>query len=140
MDESTTQKSLIKTQQTAEHELKVGHLCAEKYGELSLEHFIGMNHDCIEEGWYELNMITHYLHLISGYAMADIHDAMDAISRRKDETYFEYIKRCCQCPVAARVKRVDLQENRFLRGNCPESLQKRYDKAIKILEEHGYTY
>lgn len=40
-----------------------------------------------------------------------IGDAVDAITRREDETYKEYVRRCCENPLATYVKWYDVQDN-----------------------------
>lgn len=38
-------------------------------------------------------------------------DAIDAITRRKNETYKQYIRRCIKNPIARRVKKQDILDN-----------------------------
>lgn len=65
--------------------------------------------------------------------------AIDSISRRKDEKYFEYIERLKKNTIAKKVKIEDLKHNllseRIDRIENNESMKKRYLKALKILEE-----
>lgn len=70
----------------------------------------------------------------------EIADAVDAISRRGEEKYWDYIDRVKQCELARRVKIADLKHNmRTDRlkdgGKGLDSLIKRYAKALAILEE-----
>ena len=66
----------------------------------------------------------------------EIIDALDAITRREDETYFEYINRVKENKIARQVKIYDLEdnlsENRI--NNINTSLIKRYRKAMVILK------
>ena len=59
-------------------------------------------------------------------------DAVDAITRRKNEKYFDYIRRLSSNPIAKRVKIADLQES-LSQGDL--SLSTRYYKALKMLED-----
>lgn len=70
----------------------------------------------------------------------DVADAVDGLSRRKKETYVEFILRCKQNPISRRVKLADIADNtrpdRI--SSLPESergIVKRYAKAKTILQE-----
>ena len=82
-----------------------------------------------------------YLHDVaedSDVTIEEIHErfgekvgrAVDALTRR-NETYFDYIRRVKENPAATKVKLADLKAN--LKNNPKESLEKRYRKAITIL-------
>ncbi len=63
--------------------------------------------------------------------------ALDAMTQRDDEQYFEYIERLRHNPDAADVKRADLHDNMDpTRAYFPgsDSLLKRYKKTVDILE------
>ena len=71
-------------------------------------------------------------------------DAIQSVSRKDDETYGEFIKRVIDDgksnPLAKLIKYADLKSNSHpLRverlGSMPESLTKRYKKALKNIEE-----
>lgn len=62
----------------------------------------------------------------------EILGAVDAITRRKNEKYFDYIRRLSSNPIAKRVKIADMQEN-LSQGDL--SLSTRYYKALKTLSE-----
>lgn len=62
----------------------------------------------------------------------EIVEAVDAITRREGEKYFDYIVRLSSNPIAKRVKIADLQEN-LSQGDL--SLSTRYYKALKMLSE-----
>lgn len=58
------------------------------------------------------------------------------------KTYQEYIERIGQSryPATAIIKRADLWDNRF-RGKLPESMEKRYDRALSMLgTPKGFPY
>lgn len=61
----------------------------------------------------------------------DVSRAVDALTRRKGEQYFDYIHRVKQHPEATQVKLADLHYN--LNENTKPSLAKRNRKAMRIL-------
>ena len=61
----------------------------------------------------------------------DVGHAVDALTRRQGEQYFDYINRVKEHPEATQVKLADLHSN--LKNNPNESLARRYQKAIGIL-------
>ena len=61
----------------------------------------------------------------------DVGHAVDALTRRQGEQYFDYINRVKEHPEATQIKLADLHSN--LKNNPNESLAKRYQKAIGIL-------
>lgn len=70
----------------------------------------------------------------------EILNAIDALTRREDETYFEFINRCKENELARIVKILDIQDNMDLTriDNPNEQDLKRvekYAKALKILNE-----
>lgn len=71
-------------------------------------------------------------------------EAIDAITRRKDELYTDYIKRCGENPVARKVKIADLLDNfrlDRLSKLTPEqvkTLDRRYRNALEYLKETEY--
>tara|TARA_R110000824_G_scaffold400338_1_gene607643 strand:- start:8988 stop:11912 length:2925 start_codon:yes stop_codon:yes gene_type:complete len=84
-----------------------------------------------------------YLHDVvedSGTGIDEIHErfgedvghAVDALTRREDEQYFDYINRVKEHPEATQVKLADLHSN--LKNNPNESLAGRYEKAIDMLK------
>lgn len=66
-------------------------------------------------------------------------DAVDALTRREDEKYCEYIDRVCKNPYAVKVKIHDIKNNmnvnrmKMLDNKEKESLSKRYIKAMDKL-------
>jgi (p)ppGpp synthase/HD superfamily hydrolase len=82
-------------------------------------------HDVVEDTKYTLDDLR--------LAFRDeIVQAVDAITKRKGEKYFDYIRRLSSNPIAKRVKIADLQEN-LSQGDL--SLSTRYYKALKMLED-----
>lgn len=65
-------------------------------------------------------------------------DALDAISQRKGEQYFDYIRRCCENEVARMVKFEDLNDNMspVRRFDGDEGLRERYKKALHLISEY----
>ncbi len=65
---------------------------------------------------------------------AHIVAAVDAVSRREDEIYREFIERAALDPLARRVKLADIEDH--LRDLPAEraSLRKRYERAKSVLE------
>ena len=93
---------------------------------------VGVLHDVVEDTWVTLAMLRDF-----GFS-ARIVDAVDAISQRKGETFFDYIRRCKEDSLAARVKLADLADNssparRF--GPGFEAMCKHYAEARAIVEE-----
>ena len=64
----------------------------------------------------------------------DIVDAVVALSRRKDENYFDFIKRVCENEIAKEVKWRDLEDN--MRDLDEGSLKDKYRFAKNFLETH----
>ena len=70
----------------------------------------------------------------------EILDAIDALSRRDNESYFDFINRCKENELARRVKILDVQDNMDLTRIKNPSEQdfkrvEKYAKALKILNE-----
>ncbi len=82
-------------------------------------------HDAAEDGHISLGSIRKRF-------PKKIANAVNAITKRKSETYFTYIDRVKTNPLARSVKRSDLRDN--MRGNPPSSLRDRYNKALDILK------
>lgn len=61
-------------------------------------------------------------------------EAIQAITRLKDEDYFVYITRCNKNPLAREIKIADMMDNLSdMICKVNPSLKDRYDKALKIL-------
>lgn len=67
-------------------------------------------------------------------------EAIDAISRRDDEKYADYIRRCSKNPIAKQVKIADLYDNLSparqsgLKEYKQKSLRVRYTRSLAFLE------
>jgi (p)ppGpp synthase/HD superfamily hydrolase len=85
---------------------------------------IALLHDVVENS----NMTLDFLEL---YFNKDIRDAIDAISQRDGETYFDYINRVALNPDATIVKIADIAHNSL---TSTPSMLKRYAKALDILK------
>lgn len=90
---------------------------------------VALLHDTIEDTDVTLNMLREQF-------SNEIVDAIDAISRRDNELYWDYIKRVKSNKLATIVKLADLEHNmssdRYFKGS--EGLMKRYAKAKEFLE------
>ena len=58
--------------------------------------------------------------------------AINVLTRKEGEEYFSYIKRISKDDRCKRIKQMDLCDN--LRDGCPETLKKRYQKALEMLK------
>jgi guanosine-3',5'-bis(diphosphate) 3'-pyrophosphohydrolase len=81
-------------------------------------------HDTVEDGKIGIDDIHEHFG-------EDVGHAVDAMTRRQDESYFDYIARVGEHPKARQVKMADLTHN--LSGDPPGSLRQRYEKALEIL-------
>ena len=84
---------------------------------------VALLHDCVEDEVCTL----HDIHQLFGQEIAE---AVDAISRRDGEVYWNYIARAKENSIAREVKLADLSDN--LR-DCSSSLRNRYLTAQAIL-------
>jgi (p)ppGpp synthase/HD superfamily hydrolase len=107
---------------------------AEKTREFSLDdriYIVALLHDVVEDGYTTFKKLQK-LYDLDDEQMA----ALDAITRRKGEQYFEYIARCKQNEMARIVKLADVQHNIDRCANdLPNRwrLLRRYTKAYGIL-------
>lgn len=65
----------------------------------------------------------------------DIIEAIEAISRRNNESYFDFVKRCKENEIARIVKRYDLEDNMDIRR-----LTKFEDYEQKRLKKYWYSW
>lgn len=92
---------------------------------------VALLHDMVEDGYATFEELQKRFKLDSEQMAA-----LDAITRRQGERYFDYIKRCKQNKMAKTVKLADLQHNIFRCANdLPNrwGLIRRYAKAYGIL-------
>lgn len=89
-------------------------------------------HDTVEDGDTNLGAIA------LGFGFT-IRDAVDALTRRPDETYPDFIQRCGRNPIARRVKLADIADNMNLArlGREPTEAdlarQRKYADAKNVL-------
>lgn len=81
------------------------------------EFWLALFHDLVEDEYLHSFILKYW-------------SSLDAITRRKNEQYFDYINRVKQNKSATKVKLADLNENI---KRCSDSLKKRYIKAQLIL-------
>jgi (p)ppGpp synthase/HD superfamily hydrolase len=103
------------------------------------EKIIAILHDTVEDTEVTLNYLKE-----EGFT-EDIIDSIDALTRRKGETYKNFILRIKQNDMARRVKIVDLRDNADLfRLHTIEDdhirLMKRYHEAMIELRKDGKVY
>jgi hypothetical protein len=91
---------------------------AKHFSIFSKEFYLALFHDSVEDG-YLPKIICKYW------------KSLDAITRITDEQYFKYIERVKLNTVAKNVKIADVTENL---KRCPDSLKKRYLKALNKLK------
>ncbi len=98
------------------------------------EKIVGVLHDVVEDSEWTLQQLTE-----EGFSK-EIVDGVDAMTRRDNESYDEYIQRVLKNPVAIRVKMNDLTDNMDIRRwqevqyHDLARLQK-YLEAYKLLTE-----
>lgn len=96
---------------------------------------VGVLHDVIEDTPITMEMLAK-----EGFA-AVVLEAVDAISRREDEVYNDYIERLCENAIAVQVKVVDVLDNmtdermRVLTTSEQTGMTKRYTKTLDRLRE-----
>jgi len=108
-----------------EHPIRVYELLAD---EDEVTRVTALLHDVVEDSDVTLEDVRREF-------SAEVADAVDAVTRRKDETYFEFVARAIKHPVGRKVKTADLMDH--LRPGhedyIPESLIKRYHKALDMI-------
>lgn len=103
-------------------------------GQTLQEKIVGILHDVIEDTAWTLDRLK-----AEGFSR-EIIEGVDALSRRNDETYDDYVRRLENNPLAVRVKLNDLTDNMDIRrwdeitdGELPRL--RRYLNAYKRLTE-----
>lgn len=96
------------------------------------DRIVALLHDVVED-----TPVT--LEELSKTFKPEIVEAIDAISRRDKEPYKEYISRCKENGIAARVKALDIQHNLSRIDNIYDNktrdrLKKKYSTALEILD------
>lgn len=97
------------------------------------EQAVAALHDVIEDTPVTLDELR-----MGGFFPPHVIDAVDAITRRDDETYSEYITRVARNDLARTVKIADLRDN-LSRGAAFPSLCKRYRNALAALDAPALT-
>ena len=95
---------------------------------------VAVLHDAVEDSKGRVTLAT----LRDSYFSDLIVDAVDVLTRRKDEAYESYITRIVLNPVALEVKIADVRDNMDPTRQLPESFQwlrTRYSKTLAFLEE-----
>jgi GTP pyrophosphokinase len=99
------------------------------------ERIAAVLHDVVEDSEQTLSSIE------SRFG-ADIRDAVDALTKRDEESYLdEFIPRCAENEIARRVKQADIRDNMDL-TRLPEvdedtvQRQIKYHRALRYLEAH----
>ena len=130
----------LNNSEEVQHAVRVASKVEEDTGE---EHYyqVALLHDVIEDGYTTMDRLIEAFDLSEQQVVA-----LDAITRREDEKYFEYILRVKRNPVAKVIKLADLQDN--IR-RCAKDLDScwgllsRYAKAYAILTDkwdNSYTF
>lgn len=93
---------------------------------------VAVLHDVVEDTWMTLDLLRQ-----TGFTHTVI-DAVDAMTRRDDENYFDYINRCKRDPIAAVVKLADLDDNSDpVRSFAGQHLRlERYERARDMIMQH----
>jgi (p)ppGpp synthase/HD superfamily hydrolase len=104
------------------------------------------------DGWSTAHQLTAVIHDLvedTGVELGDIHrhfgeiirDSVDALTRRKDEdeTYKDYIRRCCEDNLALTVKKYDVHDNADPRRYCKEVPYSRYAWTLGYINDLDRT-
>lgn len=95
------------------------------------ERIVAVLHDVVEDTWVTLDYLRHE----RGFS-DEVIEALDALTRREGEPYFDYILRVKANPLATKVKLADLADN--LDPAREESLgtrRGRYERAQGVLRK-----
>ncbi len=90
---------------------------------------VALLHDIVEEGRSTFDDLRNRFRL-DAEQMA----ALDAITRRQGEQYFDYIRRCKQNEMAKTVKLADLQHNIT---RCAKDLPSRWGLILRYAKAYG---
>ena len=99
------------------------------------EKMVAIMHDLVEDTTVSIAF------LITQEYPTEVVDAIDAMSKRSEETYMQYLVRVKANPIARTVKISDIRDNGspmrlyMLAPNTIEYLSKKYAKAMKYLLE-----
>lgn len=93
---------------------------------------VSLLHDCVEDTWVTLGFLEDRF-------PEEIVDAVDALTRREDETYRQYIKRLCCNDIARRVKMEDIKDNLRPDRLFPGAPLERYRRAQAWIQGYELT-
>lgn len=99
------------------------------------ERIVAVLHDAIEDSTFTLEDLED-----QGFS-SEVIEAVDAITKRDNESYIDYVHRCAQNPIARAVKLADLNYNMvhcLYDGNLDRYLKYLFAKA-EILNEQDET-
>lgn len=94
------------------------------------ETIVALLHDVIEDA-------PSYYEEVKELVSEEELNALVLLTRKREDTYFTYIKKVSQNALATKIKCMDLEHNLLesrLSGNMPDSLKEKYEKAVKILK------
>ncbi|MFI2856901.1 GTP pyrophosphokinase [Paenibacillus sp. JSM ZJ436] len=96
------------------------------------ERIVAVLHDVIEDS----NVTIKYLAKIG--LSSEVCEAIEALTRRENESYMQFIERCKQNPLARKVKTQDIYDNLSLSRIVEPTKedydrQKKYNKALRLL-------
>jgi (p)ppGpp synthase/HD superfamily hydrolase len=94
------------------------------------EQMVALLHDVIEDSDYTLDDLRE-----QGYN-EEIVEAVDAISKREGEDYFDFVKRAIAHPLARRVKQGDLEDNMDIR-RIPEITEETHQRLARYRKAWG---
>lgn len=126
---------------TVEHCNRVATNCYNNFLKFKF-YLIGLLHDLVEDSDLTIDDLKAqykdmFIHFQNEQFAVDVLDAVNILTRRKDEKYFDYINRVKLHEDARKVKFFDIQDN-LMRCmlNSNNSLKNRYLKALKIIMEN----
>lgn len=90
---------------------------------------VALLHDVVEDGYATFDELRERFNLDAGQMAA-----LDAITRRIGEQYFDYIRRCKQNEMAKTVKLADLQHNIT---RCADDLPNRWGLIRRYAKAYG---
>ena len=91
------------------------------------EKIVAVLHDIIEDTEYTIENLREH-----GYSKKVL-EAIECLTKRDDEEYDEYVKRCKSNPIAKKVKIADLEDNLDIKrlGSLKEDDLKRHNKYLR---------
>lgn len=103
---------------------------ANTFKEGSDEWIVGLFHDILEDTHIDREKFAY---LLSMYGKSYLVNEIESITRKPEEQYFDYIRRLQG--IAKKVKKADLKHNLSRTATLKESLKRRYELALTILED-----